>query len=202
MADRSPNVVNTLARMNAISLGVSCSLLAAVALGGATLVLVLQGGRPSYHLGLLVQFFPGYSVTGGGALIGALWAGAVAFASSTPVAWLYYRNLLTKLPEGSATPRPESLQRAVARLKKREFAMAIGLLAGTAMFIATILLILNHEPGKPLGPHLKLLGHFLPGFKITWVGSALGFVYLTALGGAAALFVAGFYNRIVGANEE
>ena len=24
---------------------------------------------------------------------------AVAFASSTPVAWLYYRNLLAKLPE-------------------------------------------------------------------------------------------------------
>lgn len=202
MADRSPDVANTLARMNAISLGVSCSLLAGVALGGATLVLVLQGGRPSYHLSLLVQFFPGYSVTGGGALVGALWASAVAFASSTPVAWLYYRNLLTKLPEDPSPARPESLQRAVMRLKKREFAMAIGLLAGTAMFIATILLILNHQPGKPLGPHLKLLGHFLPGYKITWAGSVLGFAYLSVLGGASALFVAAFYNRLVAASEK
>lgn len=202
MADREPNMANALARMNAISLGLSCALLAGASLGGATLVLVLQGNEPSYHLGLLAHFFPGYTVTLEGVFVGALWAAGVAFFSTTPVALLYYRNLLSKQSIDSVSTTGTHLQQEVARLKKREFAMAIGLLAGAAMFIATALLIVNQVEGKPLGPHLKLFGLFLPGYKITWVGSALGFIYLTALGGVAALFVAGFYNRLVGANEK
>ncbi len=206
MVEHSPSVTNVLARMNALWLGASCSIFMALALGTATLVLVLQGSESSYHLNLLVQFFPGYSVTAGGAVVGALWAAAVTFVSTTPVAWLYYRNLLSKLPDDEVGAEPSdttgTLQDAVLRLKKREFAMAIGLLAGTAMFVATTLLIINHDPGKPLGPHLKLLGHFLPGYKITWTGSVLGFVYLSVLGGGAALFVAAFYNRLVEASEK
>jgi hypothetical protein len=202
MADREPNMANALARMNAISLGLSCALLAGASLGGATLVLVLQGNEPSYHLGLLAQFFPGYTVTLEGVFVGALWAAGVAFFSTTPVALLYYRNLLSKQSSGSASSTDQHLGQDIARLKKREFAMAVGLLAGAAMFIATALLIVNQDAGKPLGPHLKLFGLFLPGYKITWAGSALGFIYLTASGGAAALFVAGFYNRLVGANEK
>ena len=201
MADQSPNVVRSLARMNAISLGLSCALLAGAALGGATLWLVLQGNGSSYHLSLLVHFFPGYSITGVGAVVGALWAGAVAFFSTTPVAMLYYLKLLSRQPANSAPSKGQRLNEEVARLKKREFAMAIGLLAGTAMFIATALLIVNHVPGKPLGPHLKLFGLILPGYKVTWVGSALGFIYLSILAGAAALFVAWVYNRRVEANE-
>jgi hypothetical protein len=202
MADRDLNMANTLARMNAVSLGYSCALLAGAALGGATLLLVLQGSESSYHLGLLAQFFPGYTVTLEGAFVGALWAAGVAFLSVTPVASLYYRNLLSKQSTDSASTTGAHLGQEVARLKKREFGMAVGLLAGTAMFVATALLIINQGEGKPLGPHLKLFGLFLPGYKITWAGSALGFIYLSALGGAAALFVAGFYNRLVGANEK
>ncbi len=201
MSESSQGLVGTLARMNAMALASSTAAMASLALFGVTVLVMALGDGSPYHLSLFVQFIPGYEVTLSGALLGGLWAGTLSFASTAPVAFFYYRSLLSKISNSETAPSGESLQHSVARLKKREFALAVGLLLGTALFIATGVLIVTHVPGKPLGPHLKLIGHFLPGYQITWGGGALGFVYLTVFGGGVAFCIAAFYNRLVQASE-
>lgn len=57
--------------LNARAWGWACGLLGGVGLAVATLVLVLKGGPDvGAHLGLLANFFPGYRVTLGGAVLG------------------------------------------------------------------------------------------------------------------------------------
>lgn len=58
----------------------------------ATAVYILRGSPPDLDLGLLSQYFAGYSVSWPGALIGAAWAGFVGFV----MGWFFAftRNLL------------------------------------------------------------------------------------------------------------
>src|SRR5689334_16109729 len=63
---------------------------------GATIVLVLEGGSPvGPDLGLLSQYFIGYSVTWTGSLVGLLYGFVAGFCLGWFVAFL--RNLLVAL---------------------------------------------------------------------------------------------------------
>jgi len=60
--------------LNAQAWGVSFGLLCGLGLMVATLVLVAKGGaNVGKHLGLLANYFPGYSVTTGGAFLGFIY---------------------------------------------------------------------------------------------------------------------------------
>jgi hypothetical protein len=69
-----------------------------------------------------------------------------------------------------------------------------GILAGLIVFIATNLLIL--KGGKVVGPHLALLGQFFIGYRVTFVGSLIGFGYAFVWGFLAGYFIARMYNWI------
>lgn len=72
--------------------GLALGALAAIALFTATAILVVKGGpNPGPHLSLLGNYFPGYSVTWMGALIGAAYAFVVAYAAGRLIAALYNR---------------------------------------------------------------------------------------------------------------
>jgi hypothetical protein len=80
-------------------LGLNSRIMGAVvgAIGGvglcvATLVLVLRGGENvGTHLSLLNQFFPGYSVTYVGSVIGLFYGLAAGYVAGWCIAWLYNR---------------------------------------------------------------------------------------------------------------
>lgn len=74
-----------------------------------------------------------------------------------------------------------------------------GLLLGTGIFIATNWLLL--KGGDPVGPHLALLGQFFVGYKVTFVGSLIGFGYGFVGGFAVGYFVAKTYNWVVDLRE-
>lgn len=58
----------------------------------ATAWLLVRGGsRVGLHLGLLSNYFPGYSVTWPGAVIGFFYGALVGGAIGWAVAWLYNR---------------------------------------------------------------------------------------------------------------
>jgi hypothetical protein len=87
-----------LRRMNARVLGLTIGTLTAGALLVATLVIAIRdAGKPDQgaHLGLLCQYFPGYSPTVGGAFIGACWAFAVGFVGGNVLSRVY--NLVADL---------------------------------------------------------------------------------------------------------
>lgn len=94
------------------------------------------------------------------------------------------------------TEQPEDPQVAAALLKlnARAWGIAFGLLFGLALFIATNVLVVRGGP--IVGPHLALLGNFLPGYRVTFVGSLIGFVYLFVLGYGFGRLVGEVYNAI------
>ena len=53
--------------------------------------------------------------------------------------------------------------------------VVIGLMVGLAVFIATNWLVL--KGGLVVGSHLVLLAQFFPGYRVTFLGSLIGFAY-------------------------
>lgn len=89
-------ILTRLLRLNALVYGLVAGLLAGLALMIATLWLVAKGGVDvGRHLGLLAHYFPGYSVTAIGSLIGFAYAFVCGFAIAYSVAFLY--NWLVRL---------------------------------------------------------------------------------------------------------
>jgi len=77
-------------RMHATLIGVVLGLIFGLGLFFATIWLVFKGGpRPGVHLMLLGQFFPGYSVTFLGSLVGFFYAFAIGFVTGTFLGFLY-----------------------------------------------------------------------------------------------------------------
>ena len=80
------------------------------------------------------------------------------------------------------------------RLNARAWGIAIGLLLGTGLFLATALLIIKGGPN--VGAHLSLIGAYLPGYRVTWSGAFIGFVYLFVIGYAIGRVIGGVYNAL------
>ncbi len=70
----------------------------------------------------------------------------------------------------------------------------MGLILGIVLFGATIILVM--KGGEVVGPHLALLGIFLPGYRVTVLGAFIGFIYAFVLGYALGRLVGAVYNVI------
>ncbi len=79
-------------------------------------------------------------------------------------------------------------------LNARAWGIAMGLLLGLGLFFATVLLVLKGGPN--VGPHLSLIGQYLPGYRVTWGGAFIGFVYLFVIGYAIGRLIGGVYNAL------
>lgn len=83
-------VLTRMIRLNGIILGLITGLVAGAVLFVATNWLVLKGGEVvGPHLSLLSQYFPGYSVTFIGSLVGFVYALVIGFVIGFAVAYLY-----------------------------------------------------------------------------------------------------------------
>jgi hypothetical protein len=95
----------------------------------------------------------------------------------------------------------EELLRATLRLNSKLLGFVIGLLSGLVVFVATIWLVLagGHvdEHGQTvIGPHLQLLGQFFIGYRVSFLGSLIGFAYGFAVGSITGSLIAAIYNRV------
>jgi hypothetical protein len=72
--------------------GMATGLVAAIGVFLATAIYLLRNPEPGFDLGLLAQYFAGYSVSWRGAFIGAAWAGFSGFVLGWFLA--FSRNLL------------------------------------------------------------------------------------------------------------
>jgi hypothetical protein len=83
------------ARMDAVALAVALGTVCAVGLFLMTAVLLVKGAPPGMHvgpnLGVLGVYLPGYSVSWGGSVVGALYAGIVG--AVTGFVWAVMWNL-------------------------------------------------------------------------------------------------------------
>lgn len=96
----------------------------------------------------------------------------------------------------------EKLFSGVLRFNAKISGLVCGLVSGLGIFIATNWLIIKGNLASPeeeyvVGAHLQLLGQFFIGYKVTFLGSIIGFFYGFALGTLCGAAIAFIYNKIV-----
>lgn len=83
---------------------------------------------------------------------------------------------------------------AIARLHASIMAVVVGMFSGVTLFIATAWLLV--KGGENVGQTLSLLGHFFPGYSVTWGGAFVGLVYGVLAGAIVGYCLALIYNLI------
>ncbi|MBI1722734.1 MAG: hypothetical protein HYR48_02370 [Gemmatimonadetes bacterium] len=92
-----------------------------------------------------------------------------------------------------ATPQDQDLTRTIRRLNARIMGISMGLMLGLGLFVATNWLVI--KGGVNVGQHLALLRNFFPGYRVTFVGSLVGFIYAFVLGYGIGVVIAAIYSR-------
>src|SRR5258708_39000789 len=87
----------------------------------------------------------------------------------------------------------EQLDKAVVLLNARLFGIVLGILFGTGLFLVTNFLVL--KGGEHVGAHLGLLANFFPGYRVTFLGSIVGFCYAFVLGFLTGVIIGAVYTR-------
>lgn len=95
----------------------------------------------------------------------------------------------------SEVDEQQALEVAIRRLNERAWGITLGLLLGGGLFLATIVLVL--KGGQNVGAHLSLLSNYFPGYRVTVLGSFIGFVYGFVIGYGAGRIIGTVYNRLV-----
>ena len=85
------------------------------------------------------------------------------------------------------------------RLDAKITGVVVGLVAGLGLFVVTNWLVV--KGGPMVGPHLSLLGQFFIGYRVTFVGSLIGFAYAFVCGFGFGYLIAFVYNWIVHLRE-
>jgi len=84
------------------------------------------------------------------------------------------------------------LMAAFARFDPLALAVALGSVFALLIFIATAALLL--QGGEVVGPHLALLGIYLPGYDVSWTGALLGALYFWLIGAVTGMVIAMLWN--------
>ncbi len=96
----------------------------------------------------------------------------------------------------SADRERQLIDRAIARLRVGIAAIVTGMVAGIALLVATLWLVIKGGPS--VGQHLGLLQAYYPGYTVTWPGSLLGLFYGGVTGALLGGCVAWLYNLLSG----
>ena len=75
--------------------------------------------------------------------------------------------------ETMGEPEDEVIEAAFARLDPLALGVAVGVVSGLGIFIATAILLVRGGP--VVGPMLSLLRYYVFGFEVTWTGAFVGF---------------------------
>ncbi len=87
-----------------------------------------------------------------------------------------------------------TLELRIYRMNSLVNGVVFGIICGTALFLMTAWLLL--KGGEVVGPHLSLLGQYLPGYAVSWAGSLLGLFYGLLLGFIIGFGASWLYNLI------
>ena len=86
------------------------------------------------------------------------------------------------------------LPKTILRANEQGWGIAAGLLLCVGLLVATNFLVL--KGGDRIGWHLNLLRVYFPGYRVTFLGSLVGFVYAFVLGYGIGRTVVTIYNRL------
>ena len=100
------------------------------------------------------------------------------------------------------TPEDEKLFDAICRFNIKVVGLALGIVLGLMIFVATNWLLIKGGHRTPdgeylVGPHLQLLSQFFIGYRVSFIGSIIGFAYGFAVGTLCGAAIGWIYNKIV-----
>lgn len=98
----------------------------------------------------------------------------------------------------------QAIRNAIARLRASVMAVTFGMAGAVALFVATAWLVVLGPTDRTgeVGPTLGLLGHYFPGYSVTWGGAVIGMFYGALVGAVAGFVMALVYNRIAAARHQ
>jgi len=96
----------------------------------------------------------------------------------------------------------EKLFTGILRLNAKILGLILGILMGSTIFIATNWLLIKGGHITPsgeyvVGPHLQLLSQFFIGYRVSFLGSIIGFFYGFAIGTLCGAMIGWIYNRVI-----
>jgi hypothetical protein len=189
------DVERALVRFNAHWLGLTFAAVGGAGLFLATLVLVVVGGETvGPLLGQLGYFYPGYSVSFGGAFMGALWAGVTGYLLGGALGLTYGRWMLGGATAAASESEEGDLTPGIVLLRAAPFALVTGALMAAGLMLATNWLWFTTGEWSP---HLFLLHNYMPGYEPTFTGSLVGGVWTFLYGAIAAGTLAWIYDTVV-----
>jgi hypothetical protein len=194
-ADRDAELVRKRALwLNTILLSVGFGLCCGTALLFVTLLSIgVTREQAGLYLNLLGVFMPGYEASAAGAWIGFFWAFVYAAISGGVVYQVYIRAAGAK--SGWAAG-PGSSIFVTARLSGWALGLALGSLIAAQLFLSSAWLIVRGTADE--SAHAALLANYLPGYSVTWIGAAIGAVWLFGYALALSMLFARIYNTIAG----
>ncbi|MGH7665497.1 MAG: hypothetical protein ACRENI_14590 [Gemmatimonadaceae bacterium] len=92
-----------------------------------------------------------------------------------------------------STTNDQTMRAVLMRIDGRAWGITMGLLLGGGLLAATNILVL--KGGANVGAHLQLLAVYFPGYRVTFAGSLIGFIYAFVLGYALGRLIGIVYNR-------
>jgi hypothetical protein len=97
------------------------------------------------------------------------------------------------VPEAIEESEDNVIEAAFAKIDPLALGVAVGVVSGLGIFMASAILLLRGGP--VVGPRLSLLGNYLFGFEVTWTGAVIGLFEGGMWGFAAGALAAGLRNR-------
>jgi hypothetical protein len=91
-------------------------------------------------------------------------------------------------------PEENQIDRAIVLLNAKLLGVVLGILTGAGLFLATNFLVL--KGGPRVGVHLALLSQFFPGYRVTFLGSIVGFCYAFVVGFLMGVVLGSVYNKV------
>jgi hypothetical protein len=88
----------------------------------------------------------------------------------------------------------DEVRTTLLRLNARAWGIALGLLFGLGLALATLVLVVRG--GAEVGPHLGLIALFLPGYRVSVAGAFIGFAYMFVIGYAIGRLIGLVYNKL------
>jgi len=96
----------------------------------------------------------------------------------------------------------EKLFSGILVLNAKVLGLVLGLILGLGIFIMTNWLVIKGGHVTPtgasvVGPHMQLLSQFFIGYKVSFLGSLIGFAYGFAIGTISGAWIGWIYNKFV-----
>jgi hypothetical protein len=97
-------------------------------------------------------------------------------------------------PQKKNNSEIENFFSGVLWLNAKAVGLALGLVCGLGIFVLTNWLVI--KGGNRVGPHLSLLSQYFFGYRVTFLGSLIGFAYGFAVGTISGALISWIYNLV------